>query len=62
MHIVQAFGEENESDKFSEINAQHRKANIDSVAFSIFFPVVEMLAQHQLPYFWLGIGGVVKVI
>ena len=63
MHIVQAFGREKiESDKFSEINAQHRKANIDSVmAFSIFFPVVEMLSATSVALLlWLGIGGVVE--
>ena len=63
MHIVQAFGREKiESDKFSEINAQHRKANIESVmAFSIFFPVVEMLSATSVALLlWLGIGGVVE--
>ncbi len=63
MHIVQAFGREKiEIEKFSEINCQHRKANIDSVmAFSIFFPVVEMLSATSVALLlWLGIGGVVQ--
>ena len=63
MHIVQAFGREQvESDKFAEINYQHKKANIDSImAFSIFFPVVEMLSATSVALLlWLGIGGVAE--
>ena len=63
MHIVQAFGREKvESAKFADINSLHRKANIDSImAFSIFFPVVEMLSATSVALLlWLGIGGVVE--
>ncbi len=63
MHIVQAFGREKvESEKFAGINDLHRKANIDSImAFSIFFPVVEMLSATSVALLlWLGIGGVVE--
>ena len=63
MHIVQAFGRERvESEKFAGINGLHRKANIDSImAFSIFFPVVEMLSATSVALLlWLGIGGVVE--
>ena len=63
MHIVQAFGREKlESEKFAELNDLHRKANIDSImAFSIFFPVVEMLSATSVALLlWLGIGGVVE--
>ena len=63
MHIVQAFGREKvESAKFADINRLHRKANIDSImAFSIFFPVVEMLSATSVALLlWLGIGGVVE--
>ena len=63
MHIVQAFGRERvESEKFSQINELHKKANIDSImAFSIFFPVVEMLSATSVALLlWLGIGGVVE--
>ena len=60
MHIVQAFGRERvESEKFTQINKLHKKANIDSImAFSIFFPVVEMLSATSVALLlWLGIGG-----
>ncbi len=63
MHIVQAFGREKvESEKFAELNDLHRKANIDSImAFSIFFPVVEMLSATSVALLlWLGIGEVVE--
>ena len=63
MHIVQAFGRERvESEKFAQINELHKKANIDSImAFSIFFPVVEMLSATSVALLlWLGIGGVVE--
>ena len=63
MHIVQAFGRERvESEKFTQINELHKKANIDSImAFSIFFPLVEMLSATSVALLlWLGIGGVVK--
>ena len=63
MHIVQAFGREHvESEKFAEINDLHKRANIDSImAFSIFFPVVEMLSATSVALLlWLGIGGVVE--
>ena len=57
MHIVQAFGRERvESEKFAQINELHKKANIDSImAFSIFFPVVEMLSATSVALLlWLG--------
>lgn len=45
MSIVQAFAaEKNEFDKFSQINRQHRNANIKAIfAYSVFFPVVEIV-------------------
>ncbi|MFN5691464.1 MAG: ABC transporter ATP-binding protein, partial [Bacteroidota bacterium] len=45
MHVVQAFAaEEREMKKFTEINAVHRKANIQAIfADSVFFPVVEVV-------------------
>jgi ATP-binding cassette subfamily B multidrug efflux pump len=61
MHIVQSFGRQDvEAEKFSGINASHRDANISSIlAFSIFFPVVEMLSATSVALLlWLGIGGV----
>ena len=63
MHIVQAFSrEEVEADKFEKINTSHQDANVSSIkAFSIFFPVVEMLSATSVALLlWLGVGGVVR--
>lgn len=57
MNIVQIFNRESaESKKFREINAKHRKAHINSVwAYSIFFPVVEILSAISLAVLvWWG--------
>ena len=45
MRLVQIFGaEQQEFDKFNKINEHHKEANIEAVwAYSIFFPVVEIL-------------------
>ncbi|HEY6160202.1 MAG TPA: ABC transporter ATP-binding protein [Bacteroidia bacterium] len=50
MKIVQIFNrEEREFEKFKEINAKHRDANIRSVlSYSIFFPVVEILLSVSI--------------
>jgi ATP-binding cassette subfamily B protein len=50
IRIIQLFNkEEKELDKFKEINDQHRKANIRSIFYySIFFPVVEILASISI--------------
>lgn len=50
MRIVQLFNKEkDELDKFKVINDQHRKANIRSIFYySIFFPVVEILASVSI--------------
>lgn len=61
MSIVQVFNRETEEErKFKEINKQHRKAHINSVwAYSIFFPVVEILSAVSLALLvWWGVGGV----
>lgn len=63
MAIVQAFNrEKTEAKRFREINAGHRKAHIRSVwAYSIFFPVVEMLSATSLALLiWWGVGGVLE--
>jgi ATP-binding cassette, subfamily B, multidrug efflux pump len=63
MHIVQAFSREGvEAKAFKKLNASHQNANISSIkAFSIFFPVVEMLSATSVALLlWLGIGGVVR--
>lgn len=52
MNIVQIFGREQEEAKqFREINKKHRNAHIKSVwAYSIFFPVVEILSALSLTF------------
>ena len=63
MHIVQAFNREAvEAEAFADINRAHREANIRSIwAFSVFFPVVEMLSATSVGLLlWLGIGHVVQ--
>ena len=63
MHIVQAFSRESEeAERFEELNCLHRDANVSSIkAFSIFFPVVEMLSATSVALLlWLGVGGVVS--
>jgi len=62
MHIVQAFNREDvEAESFANINRAHRDANVRSIwAFSVFFPVVEMLSATSVGLLlWLGIGHVV---
>ena len=50
MALVKVFGrEKREAKSFAEINARHKKANIKSIwAYSIFFPVVEILSALSL--------------
>ncbi|HRH70048.1 MAG TPA: ABC transporter ATP-binding protein [Flavobacteriales bacterium] len=58
MSIVQLFGrEDQESRKFQAINREHRKAHIRGVlAYSIFFPVVEILSAVSLGFLiWWGV-------
>tara|TARA_B100001287_G_scaffold2743_1_gene2128 strand:+ start:10622 stop:12403 length:1782 start_codon:yes stop_codon:yes gene_type:complete len=52
MNIVQIFSREDiESDKFSLINKEHKKAHIRSImAYSIFFPVVEFLSAMSIAF------------
>lgn len=52
MNIVQLFGREQvEKEAFIAINKDHRKAHIDAVwAFSIFFPVVELLSSLSIAF------------
>ena len=61
MHIVQVFGREKQEAKaFADINASHRDANIRSVwAFSVFFPLVEMLSATSVGVLlWWGMQDV----
>jgi ATP-binding cassette subfamily B multidrug efflux pump len=50
MSIVQLFNrEKQEFDRFNGINKEHRQAHINAVwAFSIFFPIVEMLSSLSI--------------
>lgn len=52
MNIVQLFGRESaEKTAFISINKDHRKAHIDAVwAYSIFFPVVELLSSFSMAF------------
>ncbi len=63
MSVVQLFGrEEQEYGKFQAINKEHRAAHIRSVlAYSIFFPVVEILSAISLAalIYW-GMGDVLE--
>ncbi len=63
MKIIQIFNrEEVELAKFKEMNKLHRNAHIQTVwAYSIFFPVVEMLSASSLGLLvWWGTKGVLK--
>ena len=63
MSVVQLFGrEQQEFDQFRAINKEHRSAHIRSVlAYSIFFPVVEILSAISLAalIYW-GMGDVLE--
>ncbi len=63
MSIVQVFNrEKTEREKFEKINKSHRTAHIRSVwAYSIFFPVVEILSAVSLALLvWWGVGGALE--
>lgn len=63
MSIVQIFNREKvEMESFSEINKKHRAAHIKTVwAYSIFFPVVEILSASSIALLvWYGLGDVAK--
>jgi len=65
MMIIQIFNREKaELKKFQKINAAHRDANIRSVlAYSIFFPVVEILSSISLGLLiWCGGRGALQHI
>lgn len=57
MALVQLFNRQgNEYEKFKSINGKHRDAHIRSImAYSIFFPVVDILSAMSLAFLvWLG--------
>ncbi len=61
MRLVQLFNrEEQEFEKFKEINHQHRVANIKAIFFySVFFPIVEILSSVSvaLIIWFVGVNG-----
>lgn len=59
MQIVQAFAsEEREFNKFKKINKEHRDANINAIfAYSIFFPVVEVVLAVSMGLLVWWIAG-----
>lgn len=59
MAMVQAFAaEEKESEKFKKINKEHRNANIKAIfAYSVFFPVVELVLAISLGLLVWWAGG-----
>ena len=62
MNIVQIFNaQDQERQKFKEINRDYTKANLDSILYyAIFFPVVEIIAALTLGIMvWLGARNVV---
>ncbi len=62
MKIIQIFNREKvEMDRFKEVNKLHRDAHIRTVwAYSIFFPVVEMLSAASLALLvWWGTKGMI---
>lgn len=63
MNIIQLFSKEkDEKLKFAEINAGHRKANIDSIFYyAIFYPIVEILSSFAVALIiWYGGGNVIQ--
>jgi len=63
MVVVQAFAaEKRENEKFRNINRDHRKANVDAIfAYSIFFPVVEIILATSLGLMvWYGANKVLN--
>ena len=58
MAVVQAFAsEEREFNKFKNINAEHRNANVKAIfAYSVFFPVVELVLAIStgLAVWWIA--------
>jgi ATP-binding cassette subfamily B multidrug efflux pump len=63
MSIVQMFAsEKHESEKFRNINKEHRDANLRSVLYySIYFPVAEIIAAAGIGLLvWYGAKGVIQ--
>ncbi len=63
MATVQLFNrEEREAEKFDELNARHRDANIDSIFYyAVFYPVIELIQSIAIALIvWYGGGQVVR--
>lgn len=63
MNVVQIFAKEKEElEKFSEINKNHKDANVKSIFYyAVFFPVVELLSNTALALIiWYGGGEIFK--
>src|SRR5438445_790826 len=63
MSTVQLFNrEEREMEKFDELNARHRDANIDSIFYyAVFYPVIELIQSVGIALIvWYGGGQVLR--
>ena len=63
MSTVQLFNrEEKEAEKFDELNAKHRDANIDSIFYyAVFYPVIELIETVGVALIvWYGGGQVIQ--
>ncbi len=63
MYIVQAFAaEKNQMNLFTEINREHRDANIKGIfAYSVFFPLVEIILAASLGLLvWYGADRIMR--
>ncbi len=63
MYIVQAFAaERREMNRFTEINKEHRNANIKGIfAYSVFFPIVEIILAASLGLLvWYGADRIME--
>lgn len=65
MSIVQIFNREKEEyEKFTQINANHRKAHIKSIwYYSVFFPIVEIISAFSIGLaLWYGAYDIMKSV
>jgi ATP-binding cassette subfamily B protein len=63
MATVQLFNrEEREAEKFDELNARHRDANVDSIFYyAVFYPVIELIQSIGIALIvWYGGGQVLR--
>jgi ATP-binding cassette, subfamily B, multidrug efflux pump len=63
MSVVQLFNrQQREQEKFDELNAKHRDANLDSIFYySVFYPVIELIQSVGIALIiWYGGGEVLR--